>query len=804
MAKEYKITSLRLADLEKELNYLKTTREREIAAMIAEARSYGDLSENSEYDAAKNEQAKLYGRIAEIEDILSHAIIIEDENEASGRVGLGCTVVVEDEKGKQTTYRITGSQEANPMQGKLSDDSPFGRSVVGKAAGETFIPRRFLHHEGHQRLPGGLIMAKNAPQTELPVSEQAQIRRDKLAALQAEGRDPFLITKFDFNADSAAIKADYAAFEGKEVKIAGRLMSKRGQGKVMFCDLQDSTGRIQLFVKIDEMGEEEFARFKKYDIGDIVGAEGEVFTTKTGEISVRAHHVTLLSKSLLPLPEKYHGLTDKEARFRQRYVDLMVNPDVKRNFVIRSRFIKFMRSYLDSRNYIEVETPVLNTIAGGAAARPFITHHNTLDIDMYMRIATELPLKRLIIGGMDRVYEIGRIFRNEGMDPKHNPEFTTVELYQAYADFHDMMDIAEGILSGAAQEILGTYQVQWMGEEIDLTPGWRRLTMVDAVKEYVGVDFGAVTDNAEAVALAKSVGVELSDAAEKTWGNALYAVFDQKVEEHLIQPTFITMYPVEVSPLTKRSPADPRLTERFELFICHSELANAYSELNDPIDQRARFMKQVEQRERGDDETEMLDEDFLNAMEYGMPPTGGMGMGIDRCVMMLTDTDTIREVILFPTMKPTDLPKSEKPAEKLENEVIPAPAKVEGKIDFSNVEIEPLFADYVDFDTFSKSDFRAVKVLECEAVKKSKKLLKFTLDDGTGTNRTILSGIHAYYEPEELVGKTLLAITNLPPRPMMGIDSCGMLISAVHHENGEEKLHLIMLDNHIPAGAKMY
>ena len=497
-------------------------------------------------------------------------------------------------------------------------------------------------------------MAKFVPQPELSVSEQAQVRRDKLTALRAEGRDPFVQTKFDFTADSAAIKADYEAYEEKTVRVAGRLMSKRGQGKVMFCDLQDSTGRIQLFVKIDEMGEEAYARFKKNDIGDIVGVEGAVFKTKTGEISVRATSVTLLSKSLLPLPEKYHGLTDKETRFRQRYVDLMVNPDVKRNFIIRSRFIKFMRNYLDNMNYIEVETPVLNTIAGGAAARPFITHHNTLDIDMFMRIATELPLKRLIIGGMDRVYEIGRIFRNEGMDPKHNPEFTTVELYQAYADFHDMMDIAEGILSGAAKEILGTYEVEWMGEKIDLTPGWRRLTMVDAVKEYVGIDFGAVSDDAEAVALANSVGVELADAAEKTWGNALYATFDQKVEEHLIQPTFITMYPVEVSPLTKKSPVDPRLTERFELFVCHSELANAYSELNDPIDQRERFMKQVEQRERGDDETEMLDEDFLNAMEYGMPPTGGMGMGIDRCVMMLTGNDTIREVILFPTMKPQE------------------------------------------------------------------------------------------------------------------------------------------------------
>ena len=497
-------------------------------------------------------------------------------------------------------------------------------------------------------------MANFVPQPELSLNDQMQIRREKLAALQAEGRDPFLQTKFDFDSDSAAIKADYESYEEKAVKVAGRLMSKRGQGKVMFCDLQDSTGRIQLFVKIDELGEEEYNRFKKYDIGDIIGVEGVVFKTKTEEISIRAKVVTLLSKSLLPLPNKFHGLTDKEARFRQRYVDLMVNPDVKRNFIVRSKFIKFMRSYLDNMNYIEVETPVLNTIAGGAAARPFITHHNTLDIDMFMRIATELPLKRLIIGGMDRVYEIGRIFRNEGMDPKHNPEFTTVELYQAYADFHDMMDIAEGILSGAAKEILGTYEVEWMGEKIDLTPGWRRLSMVDAVKEYVGIDFGAVTDDAEAVALANSIGVELADAAEKTWGNALYATFDQRVEEHLIQPTFITMYPVEVSPLTKKSPEDPRLTERFELFVCHSELANAYSELNDPIDQRARFMKQVEQRERGDDETEMLDEDFLNAMEYGMPPTGGMGMGIDRCVMMLTGTDTIREVILFPTMKPQD------------------------------------------------------------------------------------------------------------------------------------------------------
>ena len=635
---------------------------------------------------------------------------------------------------------------------------------------------------------------------ELSVGDQIKVRREKLANLQAEGHNPFEITKFVQTTNSREIRENFDAMEGKPVSIAGRMMSKRGMGKVSFCDLQDKEGRIQLYARKDEMDEDDYNRFKKYDIGDIVGIEGEVFRTQRGEMSVRAKHITLLSKSLLPLPEKFHGLTDKETRYRQRYVDLIVNPEVKRNFYIRSQFIKYLRNYLDSMGYIEVETPVLNTIAGGAAARPFVTHHNTLDIDMYMRIATELPLKRLIVGGMDRVYEVGRIFRNEGMDPKHNPEFTTVELYQAYADFHDMMDIAEGVLSGAAKEIYDSYEVQWLGETIDLTPGWRRLTMVDAVREYAGVDFGAITDDAEAVAAAKAIGVELSDAAEKTWGNALYACFDQKVEEQLVQPTFITMYPVEVSPLTKRSPKDPRLTERFELFICRCELANAYSELNDPIDQRDRFMKQVEQRERGDDETEMLDEDFLTALEYGMPPTGGMGMGIDRAVMLLTGADSIRDVILFPTMKPLDMPKKD----AAKSEAASVEAKKEEVIDFSKVEIEPLFKDFVDFETFSKSDFRAVKVKSCEAVKKSKKLLKFVLDDGTGTDRVILSGIHEYYEPEELVGKTCVAITNLPPRPMMGIDSCGMLISAVHHEEGVEKLHLLMLDPHIPAGAKMY
>ena len=637
-------------------------------------------------------------------------------------------------------------------------------------------------------------------QNEVSVGDQIKVRREKLAALQAEGRDPFQLTKFVVTSNAQEIRDHFDEMEGKPVSIAGRMMSKRGMGKVSFCDIQDKTGRIQLYARKDEMDEEEYNRFKKYDIGDIVGIDGEVFRTQRGEMSVRAKTITLLSKSLLPLPEKFHGLTDKETRYRQRYVDLIVNPEVKRNFIIRSQFIKHLRDYLDNMGYIEVETPVLNTIAGGAAARPFITHHNTLDIDMYMRIATELPLKRLIVGGMERVYEVGRIFRNEGMDPKHNPEFTTVELYQAYADFHDMMDIAEGVYTTFAQKYLGTYELEWMGEKVDLTPGWPRLTMVEAVKKYVGVDFGAITDDAEAVAAAKAVGVELAEAAEKTWGNALYACFDQKVEEHLVQPTFITMYPVEVSPLTKRSPADPRLTERFEFFICRSEMGNAYSELNDPIDQRARFMKQVEQRERGDDETEMLDEDFLTALEYGMPPTGGMGMGIDRAVMLFTGADTIRDVILFPTMKPLDMPKKD----AAKSEAAPAEAKKEEVIDFSKVEIEPLFKDYVDFETFSKSDFRAVKVKSCEAVKKSKKLLKFVLDDGTGTDRVILSGIHEYYEPEELVGKTCVAIVNLPPRPMMGIDSCGMLISAVHHEEGAEKLHLLMLDPHIPAGAKMY
>ena len=636
--------------------------------------------------------------------------------------------------------------------------------------------------------------------TQQDLREILQIRRDKLKALQDAGMNPFEITRYDVTHHAQEVKDNFDALEGQTVSLGGRLMSKRGMGKVSFCDLQDKSGRIQIYARRDEMDEEAYNRFKKYDIGDIVGVKGQVFRTQKGEMSIRAHEITLLSKSLQPLPEKFHGLTDKELRYRQRYVDLIMSPESKRNFEIRSKFVAFLRRYLDNLGFMEVETPVLSPIAGGANARPFITHHNAQDIDMYMRIATELHLKRLIVGGLERVYEVGRIFRNEGMDTKHNPEFTTCELYQAFTNLDGMMDILEGILTGAAKEILGTYQVTWMGHDIDLTPSWQRVTMADAVKNVTGADFMACIGDADrGVELARSVGVDM-DGVPHTWGNALYETFDQKVEETLIQPTFITMYPVEVSPLAKRSPAQPELTERYEMFICGCEMGNAFSELNDPIDQYQRFKAQAEKRANGDDEADMMDEDFVLALEYGMPPTGGLGFGIDRCAMMLCGTDSIRDVILFPTMKPLDTDK--KPAKPAET--APTAPAVEEKIDFSNVQIEPLFTDLVDFDTFSKSDFRAVKVKECEAVKKSKKLLKFVLDDGTGEDRVILSGIHEYYEPEELVGKTCIAITNLPPRPMMGIESCGMLISAVHHENGQEKLHLLMVDPHIPAGAKLY
>ena len=649
-------------------------------------------------------------------------------------------------------------------------------------------------------------MAKFVPQAEMPLSDQVKVRRDKLEALRAEGLDPFVQTRFDVTSSAKEIKENFDAMEGKSVTLAGRLMSKRGMGKVSFCDLQDNTGRIQLYVRFDAMDEADFARFKKNDIGDIVGVEGDVFKTERGEISLRVHKATLLSKSLLPLPEKFHGLTDRETRYRQRYVDLIVNPEVKDTFVKRSMILRELRHFLDGKGFLEVDTPILTPFEIGASARPFYTHHNTLDIDMVLRIETELYLKRLIVGGMDRVYEVGRIFRNEGMDPTHNPEFTSIELYQAYTDFHGMMDLVEEMMKTVAMKVCGTLQISYQGKDIDLSH-WERMTMIEAVKKYSGVDFAAISSDEEAIAEAKAHNVELPEIPTK--GAILAEFFDAFVEENLIQPTFIYDYPVENSPLAKRKPNDPAFTERFEYFINATEFGNAFSELNDPIDQKARFEKQVADRLAVDPASRaQVDYDYVTALEYGLPPTGGLGFGVDRLVMLLTDSASIRDVLLFPTMKPTDLEKKKADEQKAKAETAPAAAPaapvVEEKIDFSKVEIEPLFADYVDFDTFSKSDFRAVKVKECEAVKKSKKLLKFVLDDGTGTDRVILSGIHAYYEPEELVGKTLLAITNLPPRPMMGIDSCGMLISAVHHEEGEEKLHLIMLDNHIPAGAKMY
>ena len=637
------------------------------------------------------------------------------------------------------------------------------------------------------------------------LSEILQVRRDKLKALQDAGRDPFVQTRFERSAYSVDIKNDFDAYEGKTLQAAGRIMSKRGMGKAIFCDIQDDRGQIQLYVRKDAVTEQEFADFRKYDIGDIIGVRGYAFKTKTGEISIHVQQVTLLSKSLRPLPEKFHGMTNTELRYRQRYVDLIMNPESKRNFQIRSRFVAYLRRYLDGLGFMEVETPVLSPIAGGATARPFITHHNTLDIDMYMRIATELHLKRLIVGGIERVYEVGRIFRNEGMDTKHNPEFTTCELYQAYTNLDGMMDILEGILSGAAKEILGTYQLQWLGHDVDLTPSWRRVTMADAVKDVTGADFMAILGDADAaVALAKSVGVDMENVAH-TWGNALYETFDQKVESTLIQPTFITMYPVEVSPLAKRSPEQPALTERYEMFICGCEMGNAFSELNDPIDQYQRFKAQAEKRAHGDEEANMMDEDFVMALEYGMPPTGGLGFGIDRCAMLLCGASSIRDVILFPTMKSLDGVNKKNDVNNTASEAPEKNVKIESeKIDFSNVKIEPIFEEMVDFDTFSKSDFRAVKILACEAVPKSKKLLKFTLDDGERKDRVILSGIHEYYEPEELVGKTAIAIVNLPPRKMMGIDSEGMLISAVHEEDGHEGLNLLMVDDHIPAGAKLY
>ena len=645
-------------------------------------------------------------------------------------------------------------------------------------------------------------MAKFVPQEELSLTDQMRIRREKLTQLQSEGKNPFAQTRFETNTTSEEIKNHFDEMEGKPVSLAGRIMTKRGMGKVLFCDLQDAAGRIQLYVKFDEMPEEQFNDFRKYDIGDIVGVHGDVFRTQRGEISVRVHEQTLLTKALLPLPDKFHGLTNLETRYRQRYVDLIVNPNVKDTFVKRSNIMRELRSFLDARGFLEVDTPILTPFEIGASARPFYTHHNTLDIDMVLRIETELYLKRLIVGGMDRVYEVGRIFRNEGMDPKHNPEFTTIELYQAYTDFHGMMDLVEDMMKQVAQKVCGTLVVPYQGHEIDLGH-WERLTMIEAVKKYSGVDFNEWKSDEDAIACAKEHKVDLPEIPTK--GAILAEFFDAFVEDKLIQPTFIYDYPVEISPLAKRKPDDPAFTERFEYFINATEFGNAFSELNDPIDQKGRFERQVaERKELEPDCRAQVDYDFINALEYGMPPTGGLGFGVDRLVMLLTDSPSIRDVLLFPTMKPLDSDKKVEKRVETPAEAAQTAPVVEEKIDFSNVQIEPLFQDQVDFDTFSKSDFRAVKVKECEAVKKSKKLLKFVLDDGTGVDRVILSGIHEYYEPEELVGKTCIAITNLPPRAMMGIDSCGMLISAVHHENGEERLHLLMVDPHIPAGAKLY
>ncbi|HIU91253.1 MAG TPA: lysine--tRNA ligase [Candidatus Fimimonas merdipullorum] len=645
-----------------------------------------------------------------------------------------------------------------------------------------------------------------APQEDL--NEILKIRREKLDKLTAEGNNPFEITSFDKTHSSLQVVRDFVDHaEGEQyqpqiVTVAGRMVSRRIMGKASFCHVMDGEGTIQLYVKRDEVGDEAYARFKSWDIGDIIGGTGEVFRTHMGEISVKVTELTLLAKSLLPLPEKFHGLKDVETRYRQRYVDLIANPDVKRTFVLRSKIIKAVRQYLDERGFLEVETPILNTIAGGANARPFITHHNTLDIDMYMRIATELHLKRLIVGGFEKVYEIGRQFRNEGMDPKHNPEFTTIELYQAYTDFHGMMDVAQGLFCYCADTVLGTRKLPYGEVVIDLDK-WEKLSMLQAVHKYTGVDFSEMSAD-QAVAAASALGVELAEG-KRTWGNALYECFDALVEKHLVQPTFIYDYPVEVSPLAKKKPSDKRLTERFEFFINCSEMGNAFSELNDPLDQYERFLAQVKAKAQGDDEAQMMDEDFITALQYGMPPTGGLGIGIDRMIMLFTNNQSIRDVLLFPTMKPLKAVNAGNCEVNNTSETALNNVKAEPqKIDFSKVEIEPLFRDSVDFETFAKSDFRAVKVLACEAVPKSKKLLKFTLDDGTGTERTILSGIHAYYEPEELIGKTCIAIVNLPPRPMMGIDSCGMLISAVHHEEGQEKLHLLMVDDHIPAGAKLY
>ena len=638
---------------------------------------------------------------------------------------------------------------------------------------------------------------------EKDLNQLLKVRREKLKELQENGKDPFQITKFDVTAHSSDIKDQFETMEGKEVTIAGRMMSKRVMGKASFCNVQDLKGNIQSYVARDDVGEESYKEFKKMDIGDIVGIHGKVFRTKMGEISVHAESIVLLSKSLQILPEKFHGLTNTDIRYRQRYVDLIMNPEVKETFIKRSQILKEIRNFLDGRGFMEVETPMLVSNAGGAAARPFETHYNALDEDVKLRISLELYLKRLIVGGLERVYEIGRVFRNEGVDTRHNPEFTLMELYQAYTDYEGMMELTESMFRYLAEKVCGSAVLSYNGTVIDMSKPFERITMIDAVKKYSGVDFTQVETDEEAKALAKEHHVEFEERHKK--GDIINLFFEEFCEEHMVQPTFVMDHPVEISPLTKKKPDNPALVERFELFIYGREMCNAYSELNDPIDQRERFRAQEEAFAAGDEEANHTDEDFLNALEIGMPPTGGIGYGIDRLVMLLTDSQAIRDVLLFPTMKSLDGVNKKNDVNNTASEAPEKNVKTESeKIDFSKVKIEPLFEEMVDFDTFSKSDFRAVKVKECVAVPKSKKLLQFTLDDGTGTDRTILSGIHSFYEPEELVGKTLIAITNLPPRAMMGIDSCGMLLSAIHEEEGEEKLHLLMVDDHIPAGAKLY
>ena len=766
-AKKRLLTYAGLKALEDELEDLKVVKRKEVAAKIKEAREQGDLSENAEYDAAKDEQRDIEARIEELEGILKNAeVVVEDEVDFD-KINVGCTVKVFDiTYDEEMEFKIVGSTEANSLEGKISNES-----------GEKTLAQQ----------------QKNGQEPDL--NQLRKVRREKLAELQQNGKDPFVITKYDQTHHSQEIKDSFDELEGKKVSIAGRMMSKRVMGKASFCNVQDLKGNIQSYVARDSVGEENYKEFKKLDVGDVIGIEGEVFKTKTGEMSIHASHVTLLSKSLQILPEKFHGLTNTDTRYRQRYVDLIMNPEVKDTFIKRSRIISAIRKYLDGQGFMEVETPMLVANAGGAAARPFETHFNALNEDLKLRISLELYLKRLIVGGLEKVYEIGRVFRNEGLDTRHNPEFTLMELYQAYTDYNGMMDLTENLYRHVAQEVLGTTKIVYNGIEMDLGKPFERITMVDAVKKYAGVDWNEVETLEQAREIAKEHNIEFEERHKK--GDILNLFFEEYVEEHLVQPTFVMDHPIEISPLTKKKPENPDYVERFEFFMNGWEMANAYSELNDPIDQRERFKAQEEQLAQGDEEANTTDEDFLNALEIGMPPTGGIGFGIDRMCMLLTDSAAIRDVLLFPTMKSIGGAEGKKTDKKEESE----PAV---KIDLSKVKVEPLFEDAVDFDTFSKSDFRVVKVEACEAVPKSKKLLKFTLNDGTDRKRTILSGIHEYYEPEELVGKTCVAIINLPPRKMMGIDSEGMLISAVYEYDGHEGLNLLMLNDSIPAGAKLY